>query len=265
LAGTGSIQWSIELTDIEGEDQQRLYKDLSWIWPIVTPPDEYVRETEFFSSLIKEHSEIEVKSLLNLGCSGGNHDYTLKKYFNVTGVDNSEAMLALARNLNPEVVYHDGDMRNLRIEGLFDAVTIFNSINSLLSEGDLAAAFTTAYIYLKPGGILFTMAEITRENFKQNKMFSSTHVNGDTDVTFIENYYDSNPTDSIYEATFVFLVRQGGRLKIENDRHLLGIFRTNTWLDLLQKTGFSVNRKEYVSPDPEIEPFPLFICSKPAE
>ena len=60
-------------------------------------------------------------------------------------------MLTLARKLNPEVDYHQGDMRNLRMDGVFDAVTIFDSINSMLTENDLAAAFTTAYIYLKPG------------------------------------------------------------------------------------------------------------------
>jgi SAM-dependent methyltransferase len=253
------------LTVMNGEDQQRLYKDLSWLWPIVSPADDYVEETEFFSSLIKEYSEIQVKSLLNLGCGGGQYDYTLKKYFKVTGIDSNETMLTLAHNLNPEVAYYTGDMRNLRIEGQFEAVTIFDSVNSMLTEGDLAAAFTTAYIYLKPGGVLLTMAEVTRENFKQNRMSSSSHVNGDMDITFVRNYHDLNPASSIYEAAFIFLIRQGGRLKIENDRHLLGIFRTNIWLELLRKTGFTVVQKEFAKPGSEIEPFPLFICSKPAD
>jgi SAM-dependent methyltransferase len=250
---------------MNNEDQQRLYKDLSWLWPIVTPPDDYVEVAETFSSLVKEHSGIEVKSLLNLGCGGGQYDYTLKKYFKVTGIDNNETMLSLARNLNPEVAYYTGDIRNLRIEGLFDAVTIFASINSMLTENDLAAAFTTAYIYLKPGGVLLTMAEVTRENFRQNRMSCSSHVNGDMDITFVRNYHDLNPAGSIYEAAYAFLIRQGGRLKIENDRHLLGIFRTNIWIELLQKTGFTVVQKEFAQTGSEIEPFPLFICIKHPE
>jgi SAM-dependent methyltransferase len=253
------------LTGVDGEDQQRLYKDLSWIWPIVSPPDDYVRETDYFSNIIKEHAAINVHSVLDLGCGGGNHDYTLKQHFNVTGVDNSEAMLKLARSLNPEVDYHLGDMRNLQMEGIFDAVTIFDSINSMLTESDLAAAFTTAYIYLKPGGILLTMAETTKENFRQNRMFCSTHVKDDMDITFVQNYYDSNPADTIYEATFGFLIRQGGRLRIENDRHLFGIFRANVWHDLLKNTGFNVIEKELEPHHKEMEPFPLFICSKPVE
>lgn len=253
------------MTGIEGEGQQRLYKNLSWIWPIVNPPDDYVLETDYFSSLIREHAAIDVDSLLNLGCGGGHHDYTLKKYFNVTGIDNSEAMLALARSLNPEVDYYLGDMRSLRTEGVFDAVTIFDSINSMLTESDLAAAFTTAYIYLKPGGILLTMAETTKENFRQNRMFCSTHVKGDMDITFVQNYYDSNPADTIYEGTFVFLIRHGGRLRIENDRHFLGIFRANIWSELLRKTGFDVIEKEYEPLHEEMGPFPLFICTKPVD
>ena len=112
------------------EKKERLYKDLSWLWPIVSPPEDYVLETDYFSKIIQEHAGIEVNSLLNLGCGGGHHDYTLKKYFDVTGIDTSESMLNLARGLNPEVSYYVGDMRNLRIDGMFDAVTIFDSINS---------------------------------------------------------------------------------------------------------------------------------------
>ena len=109
------------------------------------------------------------------------------------------------------------------------------------------------------------MAEVTRENFKQNRMFCSTHVKDDMDITFVENYHDSNPADSIYEATFVFLIRQGGRLKIENDRHLLGIFRSSVWIELLRKSGFNVTEQEFNPINSETEPFPLFICTKPVE
>ena len=245
------------------DNQQRLYKDLSWLWPIVSPPEDYVVETEYYTSIINKHAGIEVKSVLSLGCGGGHHDYTLKKHFNVTGIDTSESMLKLAVNLNPEVSYIQGDMRNLQIEGLFDAVTIFDSINSMLTENDLAAVFTTAYIYLKPGGVMLTMAEMTKDNFHQNKMLCTTHVKDDIEITFIENYFDSNPGDTICEMTLVFLIRQGGRLKIENDRHLVGLFRHRAWLDTLGKAGFDVLEEQYKPVGSELDPFPLFICKKP--
>jgi SAM-dependent methyltransferase len=245
------------------DNQQRLYKDLSWLWPIVSPSEDYVGETDYYSTIINKHAGIEVKSVLNLGCGGGHHDYTLKKHFSVTGIDTSESMLKLARDLNPEVSYIKGDMRNLHIDGVFDAVTIFDSINSMLTENDLAAVFTTAYIYLKPGGVMLTMAEMTKDNFHQNRMFHSTHEKDDIEITLIENYFDSNPGDSICEMTLVFLIRQGGRLRIENDRHLVGLFRQRAWLDTLVKTGFDVLEEQYKPAGSELPPFPLFICVKP--
>jgi SAM-dependent methyltransferase len=251
------------LSSSSEDNQQRLYKDLSWLWPIVSPPEDYIGETDNYSAIINKYAGIEVKSVLNLGCGGGHHDYTLKKHFNITGIDTSESMLELARNLNPEVNYIHGDMRNLRIDGVFDAVTIFDSINSMLTENDLAAAFTTAYIYLKPGGVMLTMVEMTKENFHQNRMSCSTHVKDDIEVTFMENYFDSNPGDTICEMTLVFLIRQGGRLKIENDRHLIGLFRKRAWIDTLAKAGFNVLEEQYKPADLEMDSFPLFVCTKP--
>ena len=72
------------------EKVNRLYNDLVWIWPIISPHEDYVEESNLFSTVIKEHSQIEVKTLLHLGCGGGHNDFTFKKYFKVTGIDLSK-------------------------------------------------------------------------------------------------------------------------------------------------------------------------------
>ena len=66
---------------LSGKDERRLYGDLAWTWPIISPVEDYIEETELFSKLIKEHSTIEVNTLLHLGCGGGHNDYTFKKTF----------------------------------------------------------------------------------------------------------------------------------------------------------------------------------------
>ena len=67
-----------------GKDYRRLYSDLAWMWPIISPAEDYVEETEFLAKLIKENSKIEVETLLHLGCGGGHNDYTFKKHFKET-------------------------------------------------------------------------------------------------------------------------------------------------------------------------------------
>ncbi|MGB2853946.1 MAG: class I SAM-dependent methyltransferase [Dehalococcoidia bacterium] len=243
--------------------QQRLYSDLAWVCPIISPPQGYIEETEQLCEIIRENSKLEVKTLLNLGCGGGHNDCTLKKHFRVMGIDTSEAMLGLATQLNPEVTYSVGDMRTMRLGKTFGAVTIFDSINYMVTVADLQAAFMTAFMHLKPGGVFLTLVEATPERFRQNRSQCTTHASGDIEIVFIENAYDPDPKDTTYEETYVYLIRRGGRLDIETDRHVCGIFRLETWHGLLRKVGFEVKQMEFRPAGLEGEFYPLLVCIKP--
>jgi len=246
-------------------NQQRLYDDLAWLWPIISPPEDYVKETKWFCKVIRQHSRRRVRTLLNLGCGGGHHDHTLKGCFEVTGVDTSEAMLQLARRLNPECNYCRGDMRTLRLGMTFEAVTVFDSVNYMLAVEDLQATFVTAFTHLAPGGVLLTLAEQTRERFRQNRTYCSTHAAGGAEITFVQNYYDPDSTDTTYEGIFVFLIRRQGHLEIETDRHLGGIFGLETWLDALKIAGFEVMRMDFSTSGPESETYPMLVGIKPLQ
>ena len=246
------------------KDERRLYSDLAWTWPIISPVEDYIEETELFSKLIREHSKIEVKTLLHLGCGGGHNDYTFKKHFKVTSVDISEDMLTLAKKLNPEVNYKYGDMRTIRLEEKFDAVTILDSINYIRTVEDLQRTFITSYEHLKPGGVFLTFVEKIAGQFKQNDTSYSTHSQGNVEITFIENHYDPDPTDTSYEATFIYLIRVGGKLEVHTDHHLCGIFKLETWLKLLKAIRFKVKQMKFkYSPFIEGESYPVLICIKP--
>jgi len=238
-------------------DERHLYGDLAWLWPILSPPEEYTEEAAFLTSLIRRDAATE--SLLHLGCGGGHLDLWLKRHFSVTGIDTSGTMLALARQLNPEVAYIAGDMRTVRLERTFDAVLAFDAINYMLTPGDLRAAFETAYLHLRPGGVFITLVERSPEQFLQNRTGCSQHAGGDTNVAFIQNEYDPDLSYSTYEVTFLFLVRRSGELEIFSDRHTCGIFPLSVWLGLLTDVGFSVSVEEYVV---EGEYYSVLVCKK---
>ena len=61
---------------------RHLYKDLAWIFPIISPPEDYIEETKFYYQWIKQISKIPVKTLLHLGCGAGHNDFSLKKFKN---------------------------------------------------------------------------------------------------------------------------------------------------------------------------------------
>lgn len=245
------------------QEKRLLYNELTWIWPVIAPPEQYEEETEFLSSLVKKYSHSEAKTLLHLGCGGGYNDFTFKKHFKVTGIDISKKMLELAKKLNPENEYLPGDMRTIRLNRKFDVVVSVDSIGYMKTEKELLKAFQTAYDHLNHGGIFLNLLEITRENFKQNNTEHCTLTQKNLEVTYIENHYDPDPNDNTFEILLVYLIRKDGKLEIFNDLHILSIFEVKTWNRLLKKAGFEVHEEKFTHSTFEKGKFlPLLVCIK---
>src|SRR2546428_13144110 len=93
-------------------EERRLYHDLAWTWPIVSPPGRYVREAQAICQLIRGRAPA-ASTLLHLGCGGGHLDKTLKQSVEITGGDLSPAMPALARCPTSVVAVRVVDMRSV--------------------------------------------------------------------------------------------------------------------------------------------------------
>ena len=76
----------------------------------------------------------------------------------------------------------------------------------------------------------------------------------------IENNYDPDPNDDTYETFFVFLIRENGKLRIEEDLHICGLFELDVWRSALRQTGFEVHE---VDLNQEASGLPTFVCVKP--
>lgn len=213
------------------------YSSLAWTMPIIASPEEYEEEVRYFVDAIEKHARGECKRMLHLGCGAGGHDYQFKKYFEITGVDISPEMLNLAREINPEVRYILGDMREVRLEQKFDMVIIPDSVSYMSNRKDLKKALDTAAYHLRPGGI-FLVVTHTKEEF-QNNNFLYSGTRGDIHVTLFENNYITSKNQ--FEATLVYLIRKRGKLQVEYDVHTLGLFGHETWLKLLYGANFYVN------------------------
>ena len=99
----------------------RLYSDLASLWRVFSPPEDYIEEAATFRARFRRHGVPDDGTLLHLGSGGGSVDFHLKQHYRVTGVDISASMLAGARDLNPEVDYTLGDIRDVRLDLTFDA------------------------------------------------------------------------------------------------------------------------------------------------
>jgi ubiquinone/menaquinone biosynthesis C-methylase UbiE len=244
----------------------KAYTDLAWTESIVCSPEDEIEETELYSKAIKKNAKIEAKTLLHLACGAGINDYTFKKYFKVTGIDISENMLSLAKDLNPEIEYIHGDMRTIELEKKFDAVAIPDSIDYMKTKKDLKKVIRTANRHLNPGGVLLIVAH-PKESFKENN-FVYTGKKGNIEVTIFENNYIRKNNDCIYEATIIYLIRNKEELETYIDIHTLGLFDKKTWHSILKAKGFKIKetKKEYFYDDYILEdgeyPLHIFICIK---
>jgi SAM-dependent methyltransferase len=119
---------------------------------------DYAGEIEYLQNLITTHSDFP-KTLLNLGCGTGKHDFLLAaKGYRVTGIDVSEKMITNA-NQNKSVLdgsldFILGDIRTIRLNQTFDVITsLFHVINYQTTNQDLIGTFETVKIHLNPGGL----------------------------------------------------------------------------------------------------------------
>ncbi len=213
--------------------QPRLYHDLAKWWPLLSPVEGYVEEGAHLRAVLREKLGPGRHTLLDLGVGGGHNLSHLTGEFVATGVDLSEEMLAHSRRLNSNVEHHLGDMRTVRLGRTFNAVVILDSVSCLSSQADLRATLQTAAAYLRPGGVLIMAPDWFRETFRDQFVSHVTRCRGDTVLTCIEYLHDPDPADTTVEIVMFFLIREKGQLRIEQDRHTLGLFRKATWLNMM--------------------------------
>lgn len=243
----------------------RLYTDLAWLWPMWgDPAGEYASFARHVAERLRQRARRPLATLLDVACGGGKNLFTFKRSFRCVGLDLSPDMLALARNLNPECEFAQGDMRSFDLGRTFDAILIDDGVSHLTTRADLAAAFQAAFRHLAPGGVLAVAADAVAETFEQNRTEAAPafpcSCPPELDVSFIQNQYDPDPTDEHYETALIYLIRERGRLRIETDHFDLGFFPRSFWRQALAEAGFDVVEETYRQDDVD---FPLFVCLKP--
>jgi SAM-dependent methyltransferase len=89
-------------------------------------------------------------------CCGSGHVTTdlVKRGFQVTGVDSSAALVAIAQRDLPQVEFFVQDVRHLELQGPFaGALSTFDSLNHMLTLEDLHAVFSGVHGTLGNGGL----------------------------------------------------------------------------------------------------------------
>ena len=114
---------------------------------------DYNAEADYLVNLIKKYRK-NAKTIIDLGCGTGKHAKLLaKRGFEVTGLDKSDEMIAIARkDSNLEFILDD--IATFKLKKKFDIVlSIFHVFSYLTTNEKLLDSFLNANLHLEEKGI----------------------------------------------------------------------------------------------------------------
>lgn len=185
------------------------------------------------------------RRVLDLGCGTGELSIRLlKQGFEVTGVDLSEDMLAVAAEKAGEegltFPLFQQDMRKL--DGLppYDVVAIFcDSLNYLKSPEEIKQTFRGVYQHLNPNGLLLLDVHST---YQMDHVFlEQTFTWNEDEIAYIWNSFPGDEPYSIeHELTFFVLDESTGQYARIEELHQQRTYPLNDIEKWLVDTGFDV-------------------------
>ena len=222
-----------------------MYDEFAHLWPLISPPEDYGEEANHWRQAIWAKLGPGRHRILELGVGGGNNLSHLRGDFQATAVDGSERMLANSIRLNPGVEHHVGDMRTVRLGRKFKAVLIHDAISYLTTEDDIRQTFATVRAHLEPRSILIAAPDDYRETYRAALVSHGTRAREGVELAYAEYTHDPDPNDTTVESVYVYFIKEHGTLRVEQDRHITGLFPLNTWLKLMVESGFEAEKRPY--------------------
>ena len=114
---------------------------------------DYPGEVSFITDLFLEFCNLELNSVLDVGCGTGNHAVLLSDRYDVVGVDLSEDMIAMAREKESEAKFYCCDVSEIEESGFELAISMFNVVNHIKHIQRLYLFFQGISSKLVSGGI----------------------------------------------------------------------------------------------------------------
>ena len=205
-----------------------------------------------FSSKMCEYLPAALKALdvrpahvLDLACGEGTFAVSASRLgFHLTGLDQSEETLGFARkrarNAEVEVSFVRADMRAIPFIGRFDLVTCwYDSLNYILKQPDLLAAFREVAGALKPGG-LFMFDMNTAHGLAVEWRENPCYVQQDTGAVFEVHRQEYDFESGIAHMHITGFVRDGNCWERIDEHHCERAYTQQVIQDSLRVSGFQV-------------------------
>lgn len=243
--------------------EQELYRKYAGYYDLIYNWMDYPGEADFIKKAVSHHKKSGGNELLDVACGTGGHALFLQDDFQILGVDINPEMLDLAREKLPRVNFIQSDMKKLDLGLKFDVIIcLFSAINYHTHLEELEETFQRFYQHLHVGGVLLFDLGFCLENWEEGRMLVDAVVEGELQLARISQ---SRLQDGVFNANFVFLIKEEGKVDFEVDQHQIGVFPTLKVQDVLCEMGFECyiyNGYQEELWDPDSDERPVFVCIK---
>jgi len=188
--------------------------------------------------LIAEAALSQPLSLLDVACGTGRHIEHLKKHFRVQGLDICPELLEIARERNPDIALHQGDLCDFELGERFDVVTcLFSSIGYVKTVDGLRSAAGSMVGHLKAGGLLIIEPWFTPENWHANTVHAHLVDESELKIARVSTSFVEGRV-SIFDLHHLIATPEGTQHVVEH--HEMGLFTSDEMREVMEDAGLDV-------------------------
>jgi len=209
--------------------------------------------------LIGRYRTSQNRGLLDVACGTGTHVKFFRKSFNVTGIDISKEMLALAGKKHPDVDFRECDMTNFDLGRRFGSIIcLYGSIAFVKTKDRLKAAISCFSNHMDKGAVLVLVPWSNKEDFKEIIVADKEKKGNGVKAVRLEHV-------KLYKKDFVkieyhYLVGMNKKISYYRGHHpVIGLFSKTDYRDAIRGAGLEV-AEEYRGND--VQMGMAYICKK---
>lgn len=225
-----------------------VFQDYAYYYNLFYSDKDYENEAKQIKQLIERYAKKGVKTILNMGCGTGKHDFALAQMgYQMTGIDLSNNMIEIAKGTAEKVEYKPrfevADVRSYEPDRKYDMViSLFHVMSYQNQNEDVIQAFKTAGKALESGSLFVfdvwygpgVLTERPEMRVKQVEDEDNIAIRYASPVMCAEkNLVDVNYNVIIIEK------RTSVARKIEETHHMRYFFAPEIEF-MLNETGFSL-------------------------
>ena len=220
---------------------QNMFTQSAHLYDAIYYFKDYAQEVERLVALVGNYNS-GAKTLLDVACGTGKHLECLQSHYQVEGLDLNDEFLQTARERLPEVPLHRASMLDFNFDRGFDVVTcLFSSIGYVQTTENLHQTIGNMARHLNPGGALMVEPWFYPDTYYPGRV----HANFVNEPELkIARMTVSAVDGQLSIMDMHYLVGTPDGIRQFNERHALGLFTHDEYVNAIEAAGLQVHFDE---------------------